>query len=162
MLLNSAILFLWPWHVINLSMSNFEYLLKIFSNTLYLHLPAENNSKYDIQHVQIFEMLRLLSKKTCQMTTVNLCIANSIDFGKLLQSPGWTKIIKNCVKYRNSGPLSLMSSSRSVLHGQSVLRNVDGNSFSNFASEFESTISKLVLDLYDHEITLPRILLMAI
>ena len=55
-----------------------------------------------------------------------------------------------------------MSSSRSVLHGQSVLRNVDGNSFGNFASEFESTISKLVLDLYEREKKLPVIFLMAI
>ena len=67
-----------------------------------------------------------------------------------------------CVKYRSSGPLSLMSSSRSVLHGQSVLRNVDGNSFGNFASEFESTISKLVFDLYDLEKTIPLIFMMAI
>ena len=55
-----------------------------------------------------------------------------------------------------------MSSSRSFLHGQSVLRNVDGNSFGNFASKSERTISKLVLGLYDHEKTLSVIFLMAI
>jgi hypothetical protein len=55
-----------------------------------------------------------------------------------------------------------MSSSRSFLHGQSVLGNVDRNSFGNFASESESKINKLLLGLYDHEKTLPVIFLMAI
>jgi hypothetical protein len=54
----------------------------------------------------------------------------------------------HCLSSRSSGPLSLMSSSRSFLHGQRVLRNVDGNSFGNFASKSERTISKLVLGLY--------------
>ena len=70
---------------------NFEYLLKIISTA-----PAcrKQQQIFDIiQHVQIFEMLRSLTKKTCQMTTGNLQQARLI-LVSFSNPPVCIKIIK--------------------------------------------------------------------
>jgi hypothetical protein len=65
---------------------NFEYLLKIFSTT-YTCLHKTTANTIDIQHVRIFEMLRSLTKKNLSNDDGEFK-ASSIDFGKLLESPG--------------------------------------------------------------------------